>query len=224
MRPAAKELEAALWSARGVLAAGPLGWAVEAIGAVSGLFPEEEQHVAAAVERRRGEFSAGRRAARGALARAGGPQVALGVGRFGEPLWPEGFAGSISHDGRFAVALAYRWPQAGTRVAVDLIDRREFEDFLEILPSIRHERDPLSPPGDGRAVARLFAAKEAAIKLLSPVAGAFVEFRDLRAAPSPEGFRVLSGLSADPIEVRMTDPGGMILALATSTVSTRATT
>ncbi len=50
-------------------------------------------------------FERGRRCAMLALERAGGPrQATIHVGAGGEPLWPEGWVGSLSHSGRVAIA------------------------------------------------------------------------------------------------------------------------
>lgn len=61
------------------------------------LFPEEERVVARAVEKRRREFTTGRACARLALERLGIGAVAIPNGERGEPLWPSGVVGSITH-------------------------------------------------------------------------------------------------------------------------------
>jgi 4'-phosphopantetheinyl transferase EntD len=63
--------------------------------------------VARAVEKRRREFAAGRDCARRALGRLGVPPAPILSGERGEPLWPEGVVGSITHcDGYWAAAVA----------------------------------------------------------------------------------------------------------------------
>src|SRR5258708_8108427 len=67
----------------------------------------EESLVAKAVPKRRREFTAGRNCARRALAQLGYPDFALLAGSHGQPLWPPGIAGSITHcDDYCAVAVA----------------------------------------------------------------------------------------------------------------------
>ena len=61
------------------------------------LYPEEEAVVARAVEKRRREFTTARACAREALARLGQPQRPIPPGPRGEPLWPAGVVGSITH-------------------------------------------------------------------------------------------------------------------------------
>lgn len=70
------------------------------------LFPEEEDAVANAVERRRREFTTGRACARTALAQLGFPAQAIPSGERGAPSWPAGVVGSITHcDGYRACAV-----------------------------------------------------------------------------------------------------------------------
>ncbi|MFL5884840.1 MAG: 4'-phosphopantetheinyl transferase, partial [Thermoleophilaceae bacterium] len=61
------------------------------------LFPEEEALVARAVAKRRNEFVTGRALARRALSTLGVAPVAIGRGARGQPLWPGGIVGSITH-------------------------------------------------------------------------------------------------------------------------------
>lgn len=61
------------------------------------LFPEERRLVADAVAARRAEFATARACAREALARLGVPATPIGGGPRGEPLWPAGVVGSITH-------------------------------------------------------------------------------------------------------------------------------
>lgn len=61
------------------------------------LFPEEEVAVGNAVEKRRREFVTARACAREALARLGLPAQPVPAGARGEPLWPAGVVGSITH-------------------------------------------------------------------------------------------------------------------------------
>jgi 4'-phosphopantetheinyl transferase EntD len=61
------------------------------------LFPEEEAALGNAVEVRRLEFVTARACARDALSRLGLPAQPIPVGARGEPLWPAGIVGSITH-------------------------------------------------------------------------------------------------------------------------------
>jgi len=69
--------------------------------------PVEEALVERAVERRRREFATGRACARAALEQLGRRPEAILAGERGEPLWPEGVVGSITHcEGYRGAALA----------------------------------------------------------------------------------------------------------------------
>jgi 4'-phosphopantetheinyl transferase EntD len=71
------------------------------------LFAEEEVLLESAIDKRRREFATGRMCARAALRRLGYPPSAILRGSRGEPLWPEGVVGSITHcDGYRAAAVA----------------------------------------------------------------------------------------------------------------------
>lgn len=71
------------------------------------LFPEEKWIVSSAVEDRRREFVTARACAREALARLGLPKQAIPAGPHGDPQWPAGIVGGITHcDGYRAAAVA----------------------------------------------------------------------------------------------------------------------
>src|SRR5215471_21275329 len=61
------------------------------------LFPAEAAAIATAGPGRRAEFAAGRAVARAALARLGAPAGPVLPGRAGEPRWPGGVVGGITH-------------------------------------------------------------------------------------------------------------------------------
>ena len=159
-----------------------------AVSAVQGdnydtpLLPEEECAVASAVEKRRREFAAGRACARNALAKLGMPEVAIPRGAHGEPVWPAGAVGSITHcDGFCACAVARReliWsvgidaepneplPQG---VLENVAHPAELESVLWLgaaEPSVRWDR-------------LLFSSKEAAYKALVVMTGWSSSFPDI---------------------------------------------
>lgn len=71
------------------------------------LFPEEESALGRAVDKRRREFTTGRVCARAALVKLGLPAGPIPAGERGEPRWPAGVVGSITHcDGYRACAVA----------------------------------------------------------------------------------------------------------------------
>jgi 4'-phosphopantetheinyl transferase EntD len=70
-------------------------------------YPDEQALVGNAVAKRRREFLTARACARRALVSLGLPPQPIASGEHGEPLWPSGVVGSITHcDGYRACALA----------------------------------------------------------------------------------------------------------------------
>jgi 4'-phosphopantetheinyl transferase EntD len=86
--------------------------AVESIGPEpaqgSGLFPAEAALVRTAGPQRRAEFAAGRACARAALAALGLPAAPVVAGPAGEPRWPAGVTGSITHCAGYRACAAAR--------------------------------------------------------------------------------------------------------------------
>ncbi len=158
---------------------------------VAALHPVEEQYLGPrATDRRRVMFTLGRAAARAALVDLGfstgtrdGAGAARGVlpigrGPGGEPLWPEGIVGAISHSGDLAVSVV-GWAVEYAGIGVDV-----------------EQRSPGMSPRAARLVCRpseyewaaedagptrrtlLFSAKEAIFKALYPIEGVWLGFGD----------------------------------------------
>ena len=67
-------------------------------------YPKEEQYITNASPARRDEFRAGRRFGREALAQTGTQAMEILIGEYGEPVWPLGQVGSITHAERYVIA------------------------------------------------------------------------------------------------------------------------
>lgn len=145
------------------------------------LYPEEESVVRQAVEKRRREFTTVRACAREALAQLGQPHQAIPSGARGEPLWPAGFVGSITHcEGYRACAVA----RAGDllTVGVDAEPNEPLPDGLLEDIALPDEREWL------RYLARrtpethwdrlLFSIKESVYKAWFPLAEKWLGFED----------------------------------------------
>ncbi|HJD83553.1 4'-phosphopantetheinyl transferase superfamily protein [Kitasatospora aureofaciens] len=109
------------------------------------------------------QFTAGRRAAAAALAAAGSAERTVPRARDGRPLFPHGFAGSISHTGRLAVAVVVPGAEA---VGVD-IEPAAMTPRMAAFVLREQERRLLLPPRGPHTARDLFAAKEAAFKALN---------------------------------------------------------
>ena len=134
---------------------------------VGSAFVEEREMMRRAVPSRVAEFFTSRALARDALAEWGQPAVAIGVGGHREPLWPNGFFGSITHSaGRCAVVVARR--------SVGLDIEGEDSDL-----SVEHD---LLLAGGERSVSLLatFSVKEAVFKACFPIDGQWREFNEVR--------------------------------------------
>ncbi|MFD9485042.1 4'-phosphopantetheinyl transferase [Streptomyces sp. NPDC059991] len=184
--------------------------------------PREWESAVAMPPPRRRDFLAGRCAARRALAEAGGP--AGEIPRAGRrPLFPCGFAGSISHSGGLAVALA----APGARVhalGCDLELRGLPLDSAHIVLG-PDERGPVDDAPD-RAVAarrllRAFSAKEAAFKAFGALLGeeAPATLLAIATRPVPGGFRARPrSLPGHVVDVRVRPAGPGVFSWAASPV------
>jgi 4'-phosphopantetheinyl transferase EntD len=184
------------------------------------LYPEERRALGSAVSRRRREFVTGRACARAALARIGVPPQAIASGRSGEPLWPSGVVGSITHcDGYRASAVARR-----TAVAAVGIDAEVHAALPPgVLATVAGERERSALAVNGLHWDRvLFSAKEAAFKAWFPLTGRRLAFEDAEVAIDREHgtftvriaggeqlrgrWRVADGLVATAVVVGATAP------------------
>ncbi len=152
------------------------------------LFPEEELALGQAVAKRRREFTTARACARSALAGLGLPPLPIPVGPHGEPCWPAGVVGSITHcDGYRACAVA----RARELVAlgIDAEPNRPLPDGLladiaraEELPRLR-ELARIAPEVHWDRL--LFSAKESVYKAWFPLAQRWLGFEDAVLAIDP---------------------------------------
>jgi 4'-phosphopantetheinyl transferase EntD len=145
------------------------------------LYPEEESVVGRAVEKRRREFTTARACAREALACLGQHHQAIPSGPRGEPLWPVGIVGSITHcDGYRGCAVA-RDTDLIT-IGVDAERNEPLPDGLIgdiALPEEREMLRALSRDEPGISWDRLlFSAKEAVYKAWYPLAERWLGFED----------------------------------------------
>src|SRR2546423_14163466 len=151
----------------------PVGVGIRTVseGEVPTLWPGEEELLGPkALERRRAYFALGRAAARDALAVLGIAPVALGRGTAGEPLWPEGIVGAITHAGDTAVALVGRKTDyAGLGVDVEELARGPSARAARLIcrPT---EMEWADVESGTRRLTMLFSAKEAVFKAGLPIA------------------------------------------------------
>jgi 4'-phosphopantetheinyl transferase EntD len=157
--------------------------AVEVFGDVPGaeLFPAERAALSRAAEPRRAEFATGRWCARAALARFGIPAGPILRGPYGEPQWPAGMTGSITHCSGYrasAVAPTAQTPAIGIDAepdgplpdgVLDRVARPEEQAWLREVPAAAG----FSPDR------LLFCAKEAAYKAWFTLTGRSLSYQNV---------------------------------------------
>jgi enterobactin synthetase component D len=141
-----------------------------------------------AVRKRKAEFIAGRYCARQALWHLDGTlHASIGIGADREPLWPEGWVGSITHAHGYASALVARrsnvrgvgidsevWvePRIAQELGGQILTTAErYDDFRHTFESPRHY------------LTLVFSAKESLYKCLFPLVNKFFGFHAARILP-----------------------------------------
>ncbi|WP_214416773.1 4'-phosphopantetheinyl transferase family protein [Sphaerisporangium fuscum] len=146
------------------------------------LFPEEESAISHADEKRRQEFSTTRACAHDALRKLGMRPGPVLPGLRGEPQWPPGVVGSITH------CAGYRGAVLGvsskvTTIGIDAEPNDPLVHGVLDAISLPEERESLS-----RLAARhprvhwdrlLFSAKESVYKAWFPLTKRWIDFEDI---------------------------------------------
>jgi 4'-phosphopantetheinyl transferase EntD len=145
-----------------------------------GLAPlaEEEPLIARSVEKRRNEFITVRYCARIALGELGFPSVPILKGEKGEPCWPDGVVGSLTHCAGYRGAVVAR-DGAVRSVGVDAEPHDVLPDGVLDAISLPAERTELAGLPAGVHWDRiLFCAKEATYKAWFPLTKRWLGFED----------------------------------------------
>ena len=138
----------------------------------SALLPPEQRLIEKAVPKRQREFTAGRTCARGAMAGLAVAGCAILVGRRGQPLWPPGVLGSITHTDWYCGAAVARTIDF-IALGIDAEPNTPLNDGVVHLICTETEKDwcrQRSHPGILRAKL-LFCAKESLFKAAYPLLG-----------------------------------------------------
>jgi len=187
----------------------PLGAAGEAAypeAIETGLFPEEREHIAQAVAKRRLEFAAVRRCARRALQELGYPPVPILPGEQREPQWPEGVVGSMTHCAGYCAAAVARTGDVSA-LGIDAEVHAPLPEGVLDLISLESERARLAEltertPGSVHWDRILFSAKESVYKAWFPLTRRWLGFEEadivLRLDGSFEATLLTGQNGADP--------------------------
>ncbi|MDT5221042.1 MAG: hypothetical protein QOF15_3147 [Mycobacterium sp.] len=141
--------------------------------------PEEEPLIARSVAKRRSEFITVRHCARVALGELGVPPAPILKGDKGEPCWPDGIVGSLTH------CTGYRGAVVGRSAAVRSVGIDA--EPHDVLP--KGVLDSISLPAERAEIPRalpaglhwdriLFCAKEATYKAWFPLTKRWLGFED----------------------------------------------
>ena len=140
--------------------------------------PEERALIARSVETRRSEFVTARHCARMALEQLGIAPAPILKGEKGEPRWPDGVVGSLTHTRGYRGAVVGRSAVVRS-VGIDAEPHDVLPDGVLnaiSLPAERHEIGAL--PADLHWDRILFCAKEATYKAWFPLTSRWLGFED----------------------------------------------
>jgi 4'-phosphopantetheinyl transferase EntD len=151
--------------------------AVEAFGRLPPrreLFRAEESAIITADTRRQAEFVAGRECAHAALAELGAPAGPVPPGRAGEPRWPAGIVGSLTHCAGYRACAVAR-AETVAAIGIDAEPARPLPAGLIETVAAPAERRRLAELRIARPELPwellLFCAKEAVYKAWFPLTG-----------------------------------------------------
>jgi 4'-phosphopantetheinyl transferase EntD len=145
------------------------------------LFPEEELIIRNSVDKRRQEFTTARWCARQAMARLGRPPMPVLPGPRGEPQWPNGLVGSITHCAGYRGAVLAE-ATVITTVGIDAEPNQALSNGVLPAVSLPDERvriDTLRREHPEVHWDRLlFSAKESVYKAWFPLTSRWLDFED----------------------------------------------
>jgi 4'-phosphopantetheinyl transferase EntD len=142
--------------------------------------PPEEPLIARAVAKRRNEFITVRHCARVALAELGVAPAPILKGDKGEPCWPDGVVGSLTHCDGYRGAAVGRAEQVRS-VGIDAEPHGPLPNGVLEAVSLPPERRELMAMPDALHGDRiLFCAKEATYKAWYPLTRRWLGFEDAR--------------------------------------------
>ena len=149
--------------------------------------PEEEPLIARSVAKRRNEFVTVRYCARQALGDLGLPPVPILKGDKGEPCWPDGVVGSLTHCEGFRGAVVGRASDVRS-VGIDAEPHAVLPKGVLDAISLPAERSELATlPGGAHWDRILFCAKEATYKTWFPLTHRWLGFEDAHISFTVDG-------------------------------------
>ena len=163
--------------------------------------PEEESLIARSVAKRRNEFVTVRHCARLAMGRLGVADAPILKGEKGEPQWPDGLVGSLTHCEGYRGAVVGR-STAVRSVGIDAEPHDVLPNGVLDAISLPVERGEIAALPSGLHWDRiLFCAKEATYKAWFPLTGRWLGFEDAHItfeADGPAAGSFVSRILIDP--------------------------
>jgi 4'-phosphopantetheinyl transferase EntD len=158
--------------------------------------PQEEALIARSVAKRRNEFVTVRHCARLAMKELGMPPVPILKGEKGEPCWPDGVVGSLTHCEGFRGAAVGRH-DAVRSVGIDAEPHGVLPDGVLDAISLPAERFEINALPEGLHWDRiLFCAKEATYKAWFPVTRRWLGFEDAHIGFTVDGNGMSGGFES----------------------------
>jgi 4'-phosphopantetheinyl transferase EntD len=171
------------------------------------LFPQEQERMRQAVDKRVREFTTVRHCARTALDRLGIPPVPILPDKHGAPQWPAGIVGSMTHCDGYRAAVLARATDLAT-VGVDAEPHEPLPDDVLGTVSLPEERKRLGVLAAQQPEVcwdrLLFSAKESVYKAWYPLTGAWLDFEEASITFSPGAN---TGPSPNPSPNTIATPG-----------------
>ncbi|MEV0232258.1 4'-phosphopantetheinyl transferase superfamily protein [Nonomuraea sp. NPDC050786] len=154
------------------------------------LFPEEEAMISKAVGKRRKEFTTARICARRAIRMLGRQPTPILSGQSGEPLWPRGLIGSVTHcTGYRGVVVATQVEAAA--IGIDAEPNKELPMGVLQAIALPQEERMVRELGEQRPDVcwdrLLFCTKESVYKAWFPLARRWLGFHDALVDIRPGG-------------------------------------
>lgn len=141
------------------------------------------RQIATAARQRQADFFHGRLCARAALRRLSAESQQVGIGMQRQPLWPEGVAGSISHNAGMAAAIALQgWRGVGLDIE-PIFDANGAATARAVAASENEQRYLASLEatlGPWLPLTLLFSAKESFYKAVHGDVGHYFDFDAIR--------------------------------------------
>lgn len=158
----------------------------------------EHAAIAGAGSRRRREFLAGRHAAHTALQCLGADTASIGRGPGGEPVWPAGVVGSLTHTHEVAAAgVATTRHCHGLGLDVEPLDPPLDAATARFVCGDTTPRDPAAPAELQPYLSKLvFCAKECVHKALHPAVGRRLDVGDVAVDVDAAAGRWHAGIAA----------------------------